>query len=375
MKDISIPEGLGEGDTFVENGIRFTIKNGDLTVRDLDLGEYLYVVEGDTPEAAKKKAAKARHLIVKNLDDLKQFGSFHSVSEMIEIGKGGLREVTAFYLTEDPLYYLVPMTRTKKGRELRILMTHVFIAWRKGRLGPSEPMALPPPATKPRPQKSELTLHRESDVEARDEQRRRDHDLHWPTPFLVDHKNALRIRYDKLARTIGMPMENVWFAVQRAKEPLRRIAPFMERTEDGPCPYQQLDGGYHEAAYLTLGQAHHMCFELKTEDAWNSVISAFDAYNAFLSGETEREATYRKAREADAARLAATPTTFNLIEAMAERTAERSEAATDRISGEISALAGSVTRDVSTLTASIEELPGLLKESLQKKPSRLWPFS
>lgn len=310
MKDISIPEGLGEGDAFVENGIRFTIKNGDLTVRDLDLGEYLYVVEGDTPEAAKKKAAKARHLIVKNLDDLRLFGLVHSVSEPYVSGKGRTDDATVYYLTEDPLYYLVPMTRTKKGRELRIMITHVFIAWRKGRLAPPEPAALPPPDAKPRPQKSELTLHRESDVEAHEEQRRRDHDLHWPTPFLVDHKNALRIRYDKLARTIGMPMSDVWHAVQRAKEPLRQLAPFIERTEDGPCPYQQFDVGYHEAAYLTLGQAHHMCLELKAEDAWDAVVSAFDAYNAFLSGETEREATYRNGREADAARLAATPTTF-----------------------------------------------------------------
>ncbi|KRE05048.1 hypothetical protein ASE63_25125 [Bosea sp. Root381] len=131
MKDVTIPEGISEGDTFVENGLRFTIKNGDLTVRDLDLGEYLYE---EPASGSNTKTYKARALTRRHLDDLRLFGTVYSVSEPYESGNGATKEGTVYYLTEDPLYYLVPMTRTKKGRELRILMTHVFIAWRKGKL-------------------------------------------------------------------------------------------------------------------------------------------------------------------------------------------------------------------------------------------------
>lgn len=54
-----MPEGLGEGDTFVENGLRFTITNGDLTVKDLDLAEYLYE---EPASRANAKGYKARAL-------------------------------------------------------------------------------------------------------------------------------------------------------------------------------------------------------------------------------------------------------------------------------------------------------------------------
>ncbi len=225
MKDIIIPEGLGEGDTFVENGIRFTIKNGDLTVRDLDLGEYLYVAEGDTPEAAKKKAAKARYLITKNIDDLRQFGLVHSVSEPYVSGKGRTDDATVHYLTEDPLYYLVPMTRTKKGRELRILMTHVFIAWRKGSIAaiarePKPTLKAPSTVPDPRqivpltpasPQLESIEPYDDQRLSAEMKEARRSRRPPEPEQIVTDETGQLRIRYSMLAYLIDEDLTETYY--------------------------------------------------------------------------------------------------------------------------------------------------------------------
>lgn len=131
MNDIAIPPDLGEGDTFVHEGLRFTVMNGELTVRDLDLGEYVYE---ELVSRSNTKAYKARALTRRHLAELERVGTVYSVSEPYLSGKGRSQDATVFYLTEAPLYHLTARTRTSKGSELRISMTQVFFAWRKGRL-------------------------------------------------------------------------------------------------------------------------------------------------------------------------------------------------------------------------------------------------
>lgn len=355
MNDIIIPEGLGEGDTFIHEGLRYTVKNDELTVRDLDLGEYIYE---EPASRANTKAYKARALAKKHFAELERVGTVYSLSEQYEKGNGAKDTATVIYLTEATLYHLVALTHTPKGADLRVFMTQLFFAWRKRRLVSPEPAQAKTHALPGK--KRELAVYEEEEYDALEAQSRRDAGIHNPTPFLVDARNALRIRYDHFVRRVDIPMRNVWLSARDARDALARIAPVLTRKEDGPSPYFQMDGGCHEASYLTLGQAYHMSLALHVEHHWQSVVAAFEAYDALLTAEVDQEIAWRKNREADAARLAATPTTFGLIESMTTRT----ESASAQVSGSVDALAEAVAK-----------MSGLLTASLEQQAKRKWPVA
>lgn len=115
MNEIVIPPGLGEGDTFVHEGLRYTVKAGELTVRDLDLGEYLYE---EPAGRADTKVYKARALARRHISELERVGTVYLMSEQYAKGHGATGEATVFYLTDAPLHHLVSLTRTSMGPTL-----------------------------------------------------------------------------------------------------------------------------------------------------------------------------------------------------------------------------------------------------------------
>ncbi|WP_173044653.1 hypothetical protein [Bosea sp. ANAM02] len=307
--------------------------------------------------------------INENIVELEGYGTLKLVVDVFSIGGNGAEiPMKACWLNPDQMMILLMLSRTPAGKAMRRKMVDLKNAIRDGRLVyadgglvTSEPAKSAGTAVVPArfvPAQSRWSDEAEFDtIEAQD---RRARGIHNPTPFLVDTRNALRIRYDHFARRVDIPMRSVWLSFRDARDALAKLAPILTRKEDGPLPYSQMDGGCHEAIYLTLGQAHHLCLDLDVEHHWQSVIAAFEAYNAFLTGETEQEIAWRKSREADAARLAATPTTFGLIESMTTRT----ESASAQVSGSVDALAEAVAK-----------MSGLLTASLEQQAKRKWPVA
>lgn len=337
MKDIVIPKGLGEGETFVHDGLTFTIKNGDLTVKDLDLGTYLYVTDADDAETGRKKAAKARYLISKHADDLGQFGPFHSVSEKVRLGSGADRDVIAHYLGQGPLFYIVPKTRTPKGKELGILMTHVFIAWWEGKLRPvgerPQPQALPksPPLLgDPREiiQQAPVSPQLRSIEPSDDQMLAGEIDLNRlmknppePEQILADETGELRMRYSMVAHLLDERLIDIYYYGGHQSAILKEIAPIWKRAEryGGFMRYHGEDG-LHEASYFTLGQAMAIAVDRKKGHLQDEIIEAFNRHLRILSNYADEQLKHRATRAEIEAKMANPTTIVGQLTRMAEAT-------------------------------------------------------
>lgn len=100
--------------------ITITTINNEPRVLDTDLAEALGM----------KRPRVIRELIERNREELEVFGSLpcHTANP----GPQGGRPSKAFYLNEDQAVHVVGLSRTPKGRELRIHLTKMFNAWRRG---------------------------------------------------------------------------------------------------------------------------------------------------------------------------------------------------------------------------------------------------
>jgi len=113
----------------VNSLVTLTTMNVEPRVLDTDLAEALGMAN----------VYDIRTLIRANSEELQVFGNISA--QPINSGERG-RPGTAFYLNEDQAVHVVGLSRTPKGRELRVQLTKMFNAWRRGER-PSVQPALP----------------------------------------------------------------------------------------------------------------------------------------------------------------------------------------------------------------------------------------
>lgn len=73
-----------------------------------------------------------RAVIENNRAELEGYGSIHAARELIEHGKGGQREITAYYLNEPQTLLLCMFSRTARAAEVRREVIAVYMAYRRG---------------------------------------------------------------------------------------------------------------------------------------------------------------------------------------------------------------------------------------------------
>ena len=79
-----------------------------------------------------------RATIERNREELECFGPIHTVREMVLVGSGARRAVSAFYLNEEQALTLCAMGRTQRAKEVRGMLIKVFVAYRRGELVTAE---------------------------------------------------------------------------------------------------------------------------------------------------------------------------------------------------------------------------------------------
>jgi hypothetical protein len=98
--------------------------DGEARVRDVRLGEVLGMAQ----------PLNIRQVIEKNAEELASHGSIHAARELIEHGKGGRREITAYHLSEPQALLICMFSRAPNAAAARAQIIKVYMAYRHGQL-------------------------------------------------------------------------------------------------------------------------------------------------------------------------------------------------------------------------------------------------
>lgn len=108
------------------NQASHTLALSEPTIRDLDLAERL----------GYERPTSIRQLIKRNLPMLEALGTIATAVEMVGIGSGAKRAVTAYQLTKSQAIFITGKSGTKRADSLAALNAELLVMVSDGRLAP-----------------------------------------------------------------------------------------------------------------------------------------------------------------------------------------------------------------------------------------------
>lgn len=102
--------------------------DGEARIRDVRLGEVLGMAQ----------PLDIRRVIKKNAEELAEHGPIRATREMVQIGSGSKREVTAYHLSEPQALLICMFSRAPNAAAARSQIIKVYMAYRHGQLVSAE---------------------------------------------------------------------------------------------------------------------------------------------------------------------------------------------------------------------------------------------